>query len=294
MSPFPYRTTVYVHGAGQQEHPLLLKRRLDGLIFGAAQGDRAVVGYYSHILHGLPADPVALEGARPDPIAIAANSSATQADVVAAIAGSTSGGLESSNRRVAMAHAFVERADEVAAAETGPQRALEGVRFPDRGFRIVVAIVARDVIKYLFDGYGEACRDQVRAAIRGASDPTLVVAHSLGSVVTFDVLSERDFSGREVYLVTLGSPLGIENVQDELRGPGGPPHPIPGPVRSWANLADDGDPVAIRQVLAPEYRQNTYAFDIVDDLTVDNSGFLNHELTGYLVIDAVRRAIRVP
>jgi len=132
MSPFPYRTTVYVHGAGQQEHPLLLKRRLDGLIFGAAQGDRTVVGYYSHILHGLPADPVALEGARPDPIAIAANSSATQADVVAAIAGSTSGGLESSNRRVAMAHAFVERADEVAAAETGPQRALEGVRFPDR------------------------------------------------------------------------------------------------------------------------------------------------------------------
>ena len=290
MPAFPYRTTVYVHGAGEQEHPLLLKRRLDGVVFGEAQLDRTIVGYFSDVLYGPPTLPPDLESTKPDPIAVAADPTASAEQVVAAIAGADSGGRESTGPRAEIARAFVERADEVAAAQiAGP----EGIGFPDWGFRIVVGIAAKDVIKYLFDGYGKACRDNIRTAIQAATDPTLVIAHSLGAIVVFDVLSEPAFSGREIHLVTLGCPLGIENVQDELRGPAGPPHPIPDPVRSWSNLADDGDPVAFRQILAPEFTQNAYAFDIVDDLTVNNRGFLNHELTGYLKIDAVRRAIRV-
>jgi hypothetical protein len=293
VPPFPYRTTVYVHGAGEQEHPLLLKRRLDGVVFGEAQGDRTIVGYFSHVLYGPPSLPPGLESTHRDPIEVAADPTASREQVVAALAGEDYGSLESTSRKADLARAFVERADEVAATEIARTGGAEGIRFPDWGFRIVVGIVAKDVIKYLFDGYGDACRDEIRTAIQSAADPTLVIAHSLGAIVVFDVLSEREFSGREIHLVTLGCPLGIENVQDELRGPGDQPHPIPDPVRSWSNLADDGDPVAVRQILAPEFTQNAFEFDIVDDLTVNNRGFLNHELTGYLVIDEVRRAIRV-
>lgn len=298
MSPITYASTVYVHGAGQQEEATLLKRRLDGAIFGGPQGDRTHLGYYSDILHG-PSKPSGglerLPGA--DPLALAANPRTSLPDLANAIAGRRPGGLERAgdDRRVRLAEALLARADAV--AEEEPKlvySGLEGRRFPDVGFRIVVGILARDVIRYLFEDIDDDVRAPVRAALRAARDPVLVIAHSLGTIVTFDVLSEPAFANRDIVrLVTLGCPLGIENVQDELRDRAGQPHPIPPALKSWHNLADKRDPVASGQELAGEFDPNTYAFRVTDDLSVRNERFLHHDLTGYLALDPVRRAIGV-
>jgi hypothetical protein len=291
--------TVFVHGAGQQEDAILLKRRLDGMVFGGPQGDRTRLGYYSDVLHGPSPKAPGLERAATDPIKVAADPRATRAKIVAAIVMRQRTGFEKAEdpRRAALVDALLTRADEVAAAEpdaTYGGGGLEGRRYPDVGFRIVVGILARDVVKYFFDGYGGECRERVRAALRESRDPVMVIAHSLGTIITFDVLSEREFASRNiVHLVTLGSPLGIENVQDELRERAGQPHPIPAGVHRWSNLADALDPVASNQKLAGEFEPNADGFSVVDDLTIDNKGFLNHALTGYLVISAVREAIAV-
>ena len=295
MSPLTGVDTVYVHGAGQQEHPTLLKRRLDGAIFGSAQGERTHLGYYSDILHGTSPMPGGLEALTPvDPVQKAADPTVSRAELVEALAGKPAlGGLEGINRPALLAEALLDRADTVAVAEAAARPdALEGKRFPDLGFRIVVGILAEDVIKYLFKGYAERVREPVRAALRAARDPVRVVAHSLGTIVVFDVLSEPEFVTRNVVrLVTVGSPLGIENVQDELCNHGGEPHLIPGPVGSWSNLADDDDPVASGQAIAAEFDPNQHGFRIADNLSVENRGFLHHELTGYLKLGPVLDAI---
>lgn len=297
MSSTEQAATVYVHGAGRQEDPTLLKRRLDGAIYGGPQGQRTHLAYYSDVLHRSSPPAGGLEGARSDAVAMAANPYVSREDLAEALAGGPRTGFEraADDRPFRLAKALLARADDVAAAD--PQvdmGGLEGRRFPDTGFRILVGILARDVIQYLFDGAAEAVRSPVREAVRMANDPVLVIAHSLGTIVTFDVLSEPEFADRDIVrLVTLGSPLGIENVQDELRDRAGQPHPVPSSVRDWHNLADRRDPVASGQEIAGEYQPNQHGVRITDDLGIRNQGFLHHALTGYLGVEPVRRAIGV-
>lgn len=87
-------------------------------------------------------------------------------------------------------------------------------------------------------------RDRVAAAIR-RNRPRVLLAHSLGSVVAYETLFAHPDLSVEV-LVTLGSPLGIPGVVfDRLE-----PRPDgrgarPANVRTWINISDRADPVAI-------------------------------------------------
>ena len=255
---------VYVHGAGPQEQQDLLKRRLDEHLFGANQLDRTVLAYYSDLLHEVPPMPAAFEGAA------AAGADAAEAAALTAM--------------------FFARADEVATAAatggTGVPGAFEGVTLPDPIFRIVARVASSDVIAYLFGDLRDAIRDRVRAALP-AGEPLVVLAHSLGTVVAFDVLSE--LADRDVRLfVTVGSPLGIGNVQRRIGDHTGPPARIPACVAVWRNFADPFDPVALEQTLADEFTPGGF---VVDE-KVENAAFLNHDLTGYLDAPAVGDALR--
>jgi hypothetical protein len=130
----------------------------------------------------------------------------------------------------------------------------------------------------------------VRAAIRGSveacieSDTRVIVGHSLGSVVAYEALAAHpEWPVRS--LVTLGSPLGIQNLvfhrldpRPDKRGA------WPGPVHSWINVADKGDLVALRKKLAPLFD------DRVQDVLVDN-GAQAHDASPYLTAEETGRAI---
>ena len=78
----------------------------------------------------------------------------------------------------------------------------------------------------------------IRAEIAGSDGPVVVVGHSLGSVVCYDVLDELGSQVDVPLFVTLGSPLGIEAVKRRLTHPLG----MPAGVARWVNVADDRDP----------------------------------------------------
>jgi hypothetical protein len=103
---------------------------------------------------------------------------------------------------------------------------------------------------------------ELRSAIRGSVAATItdktavVVGHSLGSVVGYEVLCALAEPTVKAF-VTLGSPLGLRNlVFDRLQ-----PEPSmcnsvirghwPGTVRTWTNIADSGDIVAVEEDLRP-------------------------------------------
>lgn len=118
--------------------------------------------------------------------------------------------------------------------------------------RRFAAAFAREVSTYLKEPSGrrrraarEAVASAVAATVSAASGPVTVVAHSLGSVVAYEALwahPELDVDR----LITLGSPLGMPTVIfDRLEPAPGPRGGRPPGVRSWVNLADAGDLVAV-------------------------------------------------
>ncbi len=73
-----------------------------------------------------------------------------------------------------------------------------------------------------------------------SEDPTVVVAHSLGSIIAYSVLSSDRRSLQIPLLVTVGSPLGVRAIRDQFR-----PLHYPPPVKYWYNAFDRRDVVAL-------------------------------------------------
>jgi hypothetical protein len=252
---------VYVHGAGRQENRHLLKRRLDGHLFGSNQLDRTILAYFSDILH--------VESDLPDDL------EATTGPVGAVIE-----------------RAFEQRALDVAAAQPWAHLDDDGAgeeELPDPAFLVLARIVSRDVTEYLVGGGAEAMRGPVRDAIRSAGSPAVVIAHSLGTIVTYDVLSDLGPDAPEIpLLLTLGSPLGLSNVLERLVGGTPPPPGVPVTVQRWDNIADRFDPVALVQRLSPLFDP----LGTIHDSNVNNEALLSHDLTGYLDTAAVQSLVR--
>jgi hypothetical protein len=90
----------------------------------------------------------------------------------------------------------------------------------------------------------------VRAAMRESSN-AVIVAHSLGTIVTYKLLqafSDEGIPRDSPLYVTLGSPLGISVVKEVFRAPRGKTKN----VRRWVNGADKSDFVALHPELTDE------------------------------------------
>lgn len=154
---------------------------------------------------------------------------------------------------------------------------------------------ARQVRRYFTE---PAVRRAVRSRVteRITSETRVVVAHSLGSVVAYEVLCAHPAAG--LRLITVGSPLGIRNlVFDRLE-----PAPLLGRGRwppsaaSWANIADRGDVVALTKTLSPLFPGNPPSSGRppssgqLTDILVDN-GARAHDIRPYLTARETGHAI---
>ncbi len=151
-----------------------------------------------------------------------------------------------------------------------------------------------DTAAYFFK---PSLRQQIRQRLvaelpDSSSQPVTIVAHSQGSIIAYEVLSA--LSERQIKLdafVTIGSPLGIREVQDFLEPD---TLAVPSAVKRWHNFADPLDPVALDKGLASDFRSPE---GIVQDELILNSqsrrlwGFNPHSAVGYLAHPSVRRAV---
>ncbi|MFE3197846.1 hypothetical protein [Embleya sp. NPDC059237] len=167
----------------------------------------------------------------------------------------------------------------------------------------------KQTTRYLLEpGIRAAARARVATAI--TADTRVVVAHSLGSVVAYEVLCSLSGHGVRA-LVTLGSPLGTAMIFDRLdpapasKGPGRfrqvlgkvatDPEPRgvwPGSRHlAWTNVADGGDVVALEKDLRPWFGE------AVINAVVHN-GSHAHEATAYLTDKftgtAIARGLELP
>ncbi|WP_433256246.1 hypothetical protein ACQPYK_16860 [Streptosporangium sp. CA-135522] len=148
-----------------------------------------------------------------------------------------------------------------------------------------------EVAAYMAAG-GEA-RAKVRAAVAGTirrNQPRVVIAHSLGSVVTYETLWANPDLKVDL-LITLGSPLGMRNVIFErlLPTPVNGRGRRPPSVGRWVNVADKDDiaaiPAALRERFTGVDQEALVNLDWLDFHTVEKylgCGALNEHLKPYL------------
>lgn len=115
---------------------------------------------------------------------------------------------------------------------------------------------------------------------------TMLVAHSMGSLIAFDVLLAHP-ELRIDHMLTVGSPLGLGEVKAHSRREFGRLQ-VPEGVGRWDNFSDQRDPIAALDMrLASDFPANSRGVAISDhrvrNLYVAPSGKANpHKIYGYL------------
>ncbi|MCK4817684.1 hypothetical protein KA005_18085 [bacterium] len=137
----------------------------------------------------------------------------------------------------------------------------------------------------------EAIRGNLADMLRShRNDEILIIAHSMGSIIAYDVLTKIVPDITVDTFVTCGSPLGIPVIMNKIKAeqqdkevPLSVPENI---TRHWYNLSDLRDRVAINYNLADDYQNNLKGVAIIDKQvhnTYEFSGEKNpHKSYGYL------------
>ncbi|HEX5406295.1 MAG TPA: hypothetical protein VFX16_28810 [Pseudonocardiaceae bacterium] len=129
---------------------------------------------------------------------------------------------------------------------------------------------------------------RVRARVHEAlaDEPSVVVGHSLGSVVAFEALHEH--SGPVPLLVTLGSPLAMSTVVWHRLTP--KPPRTPACVGRWLNFWDRDDIVVARPRLDRRVLPSEHGVG-PETTRVDSTGMWTHTATKYLAQPVIAKAI---
>ena len=136
----------------------------------------------------------------------------------------------------------------------------------------------RQVTRYLTDSDLHT-EIQNRVLARVGPDTKIIIGHSLGSVIAYEVAASH-LSTPLPLLLTLGSPLGLRSVIYNRLTPQPPTYPTR--VRRWVNIADRNDLVAAEPDLTPLFSASRPADSVLESgWTVDN-GAKPHEALYYL------------
>jgi hypothetical protein len=151
------------------------------------------------------------------------------------------------------------------------------------GGALALELFVHDVYSYLYE---PSVRNAIHEGLRFAFDtrPTVVVAHSLGTIVAYNLLrTEGQARGWKVStFITVGSPLSIAAVARALI-----PIEFPGCVETWRTARDPLDTVALHPLSPPNFPQ----FQIEAKNTVENKSANHHGIESYLKDSTVARWI---
>lgn len=279
---------IMIHGRAQggKDVDALKKEWLDALHYGLRRADKTLppgttveLPFYGDELDALVAQlntPLAIDGA----------ARGTESDVEKQLRGEI---LEDIAAAMGVTRADIEREFAGEPRERGPanwewvQAILRAVdRVPGVNSAAIDAFT-RDVYVYLsYPGVRRKIDGLVAAAF--SDEPCVVLAHSLGTVVAYNVLLTRAATPPVARFITVGSPLGIRGIKRLLASP----LRSPACVGNWFNAYDNRDVVALVPL-------DARSFDVTPPIE-NKSDVLNftdnrHGITGYLADPVVATRI---
>lgn len=198
--------------------------------------------------------------------------------------------------------------DDHFAPEASDEPGFERIPLPWFIKRRLMKVLLRDVHHYLFNeehsprqGVSYRVRDEIRdrltTTLRRDSEANagkgahVLVSHSMGTIISYDCLKRVSNCPQIDALMTIGSPLGIDEIQDQLKPEWTRQDGYPGSkVRTrWANVYDRLDPVALDAELDNDFMQA--GVQVIQDQRVTNPGNWRHSIHKYLSQDALRRIL---
>lgn len=301
------RTVIYVHGIGNKPEEVVLRCIWDTALFGHPMGDRTRMAYWvDRDRHGLP-----------EPASCATADGTVGMRSLRALSADP---FESGPRAFAVEALRADprndrRIAELAEGDAEAAAFLREVRDELRGPELGAALGAKGLGDILLDGVSwvftraflgdvhdfffdrprrERMKQAVRNAISSGGGPFVVVAHSQGTMIAYDVLRELDAGGQTpiALFVTIGSPLGLPPVrarfkkftkQKKLR--------VPDCVASWINVANEGDVVAFDRNLSDDIEASSRFENVVIHSPNEELAEDKHSASGYLRTEEVRGSV---
>lgn len=295
------RTVVYIHGIGNKPPAEVLRCQWDRALFGREMGERTRMAYWVNRDRYPSPEPGSCQDQDRGPALNQAEQRVLGAlGVVPQLA---------DVRQLAdsLAASETERAwlqqllDEVQAAAPAPEptglHAQGPIDVLNRMLlKLISAALLQDVHDFFFvPARREQMRESLLQRMRAGGGPFVVIAHSQGSLIAYDVLREFEAEGCEVsLLLTLGSPLGLPVVRSMFKQwTGTPKLPFPACVKRWVNVAERRDPVALDEDLSDDIADAQGRFYNIAGSRINPDWQRNpHSGSGYLSIPEVRAEVR--
>lgn len=281
---------TFVHGIANKPEPDRLSEGWLRSLAGAGidlggQGVTSRMVYWADVLY-----------ASPDPSTLAIESAAANQDppdMAEAAPAPTSHTLDEAAFLAGVAAKIGGTLAATTAADANVAATVERIPLPWSIKKAFLGAFLRDVHHYLFDVKSEprpgefyrvrrTLRERFIESLRAASSgPHVVVSHSLGTVIAYDCLKNMPNCPPVDVLVTIGSPLGIDEVQDKLEPGYSREHGFPEKVGRWYNFSDRLDPVCgFDPAIANDFRRA--GNNEVVDIAVQNAGSWRHSIDQYL------------
>jgi subtilisin family serine protease len=304
--PGACRTLVYVHGIGNKPLASILKCQWDEALFGFGLGERSRLAYW--VNRAYYPSPLAATCASGDKIELEEEPTGRGLTIKQQLDATSLEdevkALTSKRKAQAELLAMARKMEFPPVPPTAQRLAARAVEakvlpLPEIVRQWITRKLTRGFLRDAHDFFYDAerrgvMRESFVERLRPGGGPFVVIAHSMGSVIAYDQLSRLDPGTFDVrLLVTVGSPLGIQEVQDNLKGLTGQSKlRVPACVRSWLNVADPLDPVALDKFIRGDYAAQG-GVEVEDDLEWnEDSPRHPHSGTGYLKLDLVRRRVR--
>ena len=174
----------------------------------------------------------------------------------------------------------------------------------------LIGLVAPDMEEYWNPDsrFGSLVRESLTVPLAEAftrGDDIFLISHSLGAIVSYDVLwkfsyyseyrSLREAGTRLSRWLTLGSPLGDETVKRHLKGAkASGARRFPDNIKHWVNIAAEDDYISYDQSIANDYNK-MLSWDMVEsivdqrifNLAVVGDRAKPHHAPGYLIHPAM-------
>jgi subtilisin family serine protease len=299
------KTIIYVHGIGNKPPEDVLKCQWDRALFGFELGERSRLAYWVNRIFYPNPSPVTCQSG--DKTRVGEQSADVQIRGV---------GPEDARK------ALQAEVDALAGTRTEKQflqrlseRLLESQEIDDLqrikaanvqekvlplpGFlrrwiteRVTRALL-RDVHEFFFvSERRDAMRKSVLDRLMVGGGPFVVIGHSQGSMIAYDVLCDVDPKNIRVpQFITIGSPLGLTEVQDQLKKFRKEKQlRVPACVENWLNVADPLDPVCLDKSLGGEFGGRG---TITDEIRWNKDSPRDpHSGTGYLSLSLVQSAVQ--
>jgi hypothetical protein len=193
--------------------------------------------------------------------------------------------------------------DDFAPSEAEIARTLERIPLPWFVKRRMMKWLLKDVHHYMFNfdfsprpGASYKVQDEIRGRVLRKlnevnTDKHYVISHSMGTVVMYDCLKRVAECPAIDGLMTIGSPLGMDEIQDLFKPDWtrekGFPEKLKGP---WINIYDSLDPVTgFDGNIANDFKNG--GKEVIEVINEQNWGAWRHNITNYLSGPKLRSAL---